>query len=101
MTKKGFDTFIKGILNAKPIQKKSVAKIESKTEDNKYQKKPELGDAGLLALLRQGAEGTDGGQTGSSQSKERTQGNDVSAMAQIAKLKHQYTGGKEHALKLA
>ena len=32
MTKKGFDTFVKGILNAKPVQKKPIAKPEGKKE---------------------------------------------------------------------
>ena len=38
MTKKGFDTFVRGILNAKPVPKKQVAKTETKREDIKQQK---------------------------------------------------------------
>ena len=57
MTKKGFDTFVKGILNAKPVQKKLIAKPEGKKERAKEQERqPDLGDAGLLALLSQGVD---------------------------------------------
>ena len=38
MTKKGFDTFVKGILNAKPVTKNQDAKTETKREDIKQQK---------------------------------------------------------------
>ena len=39
MTKKGFDTFVKGILNAKPVQKKPTAKPEGKKERAKEQER--------------------------------------------------------------
>ena len=53
MTKKGFDSFVKGLLDAKPNKSKSKDKKKGqpKVTAEPEVKSEELGDAGLLKLL--------------------------------------------------